>query len=398
MTETIPLLRSAISNNHKIELLANNAPTQDIATATTLVLHNSKDEQQQYNLNDLTNYRIDDKPLPLRAIYNAFLHKDSSVADYISDSQLKKIETINFKNKNDLINYLQGNTDVLHALAGGAATGAAGVTSGTATGASSVSETPLRGTPGADASIASTVAPIQSQAATAALINPAEAPLLHENFFQGEKLINFNYLIKDAQLKIINQLKSDMKKSASSNNAHKVGKPPGGVPPKSRKNESPIILLSPSTSALLQMQNAKDFLEYGTFKEPATQSLTSASSTLLIIKKNLAHLGPQKFLIVNSTEFFTKQDYWNRVVAIFTTGQPWQFKGYPIKDPEKLFQKHKGYHIAYEGDMINKNVQNWNVEVIKIDRNRRFNDKEISEYFWASLEKAMIAKGFPRRA
>lgn len=335
-------LRDAIVNKNKITLLNKDQEADQISTATALSIKNDT-----YDLDADTSFTADKKPLSLRAIYNAWLHKDSKTAEYISDSQAHNIATVNFSSKNDLISYLDGTNSKL---------GVQPLAATTDTNGSSEDE------------------------------NSQEPKLLYNNLFQGEKLIDFKYLVKDIQLKIINPLKSDVKKISKTS-----AKP---ALQKASRNDNPIILLSPSTSALLQMQNVKQFLETGVYTSPASLSVTASSSNLLIIKKTLAHLGAQKFLIVNSTEYFTKPEYWNRVVAIFTTGQPWQFKNYITKEPEHLFQRYKGYYLNYEGESVNKNVQNWNVEVIKIDRNRRFNDKEIAANFWASLEKSMIIKGY----
>lgn len=279
----------------------------------------------------------------LRAVCYAWLKKDLSTADYISQAQKSDIPIIPFKHKTELLRVLEG-------------------------------EEPAANT------APEPIAPPQPE--LPAYLNDAEDVLLHDGLLQGEKLVDFAYLRKDAQLKIINVLKGKSR--------GKVEKPG----PASKQKGAPVILLSPASSALIQMSNIKTFLENGVFQPPEVAH--SRGSNLVFVRKTLPTLGDQKFLVVNLTDFFTKPDYWERVVAIFTSGQQWQFKNYQEKNPEVLFQKYKGYHVTYEGDVVNKNIDKWNVETIRLDRNRRFNDKEISEQFWASLERAMIYRGYKK--
>lgn len=102
-----------------------------------------------------------------------------------------------------------------------------------------------------------------------------------------------------------------------------------------------------------------------------------------------------KFVVVSNVEkFFVKPEYWDRVVAVFTTGQEWQFKNYKVNQPNLLFQKVKGFYVNYSGDSVPSNVKNWNVQVISLDRNQRFKDRQISEFLWETIERFMLSRGY----
>ncbi|GMM33164.1 Cdc73 protein [Saccharomycopsis crataegensis] len=390
MSTALADLRSSIIAKSPITLLdAAGTAIDDISLATTIVLG-----EKQYNLHQET-IKINNKDLPLQAFYNVWVMRDFSTADYISQSQSKNIPTISFHNKSELIKYFDGQSTTFldsSSVVSSSTTAPVKIKTDEAEEDKKKQENYVGSGAAAATAAAGEVSNSNNNNKNNnnnnnIASNELEVPLLHDNLFQGVKSINFEYLVKEAELKIVKPLKS------KSSHGGKIGKPDkanGG----GKKVDNPIILLSPATSALIQMSNIKEFLENGVFKEPNAASSQSTGTNLIRIKKVFPNLGPQQFLIVNSTDFFTKMEYWDRVVAIFTTGQLWQFKNYSIKDPEKLFQKFKGYYFGYEGALMNKNAQDWNVEVVKIDRNRRFNDKEISEQFWRSLERSMMIQGF----
>lgn len=165
-----------------------------------------------------------------------------------------------------------------------------------------------------------------------------------------------------------------------------------------RRLKDPIILLSPSASSLLQMSNIKAFLEDGQYI-PAGSS-ASGSMNLLKISRSLPNVnpaGPTRFALYDSTSSF-QPDFWNRVVAVFTTGQAWQFKSYKWSNPPELFRNVRGFYIGWDGDEIPPTVDSWKsgVALFQLDRHRRSRDREISELVWMELERWMMNKGWGR--
>jgi parafibromin len=165
------------------------------------------------------------------------------------------------------------------------------------------------------------------------------------------------------------------------------------------RKKDPIIILSPSAISMLTMNNVKSFLQDGKFIDPqstnSTENSTVNSNMVQIIRQSKRFNKKIKFVIVSNVEkFFVKPEYWDRVVAVFTTGQEWQFKNYKINQPNLLFQKVKGFYVNYNGDIIPNNVKNWNVQIISLDRNQRFKDRQISEFLWESIERFMFSKGY----
>uniref|UniRef100_A0A8H7NNZ6 Cell division control protein 73 C-terminal domain-containing protein n=1 Tax=Bionectria ochroleuca TaxID=29856 RepID=A0A8H7NNZ6_BIOOC len=115
------------------------------------------------------------------------------------------------------------------------------------------------------------------------------------------------------------------------------------------RRPNPIILLSPSASALIRLSNARSFLMEGKFSPPDTGS---SNSNMLQIERSIPSVDPARltrFILVEGPEQF-KPEYWNRVVAVFTTGQTWQFKNYKWSNPNELFKHTLGIYVGWRDD------------------------------------------------
>lgn len=176
------------------------------------------------------------------------------------------------------------------------------------------------------------------------------------------------------------------------------------------RRPDPIILLSPSASSLLRMSNARSFLEDGRFSPP---DATASAASMLHVQRVMRSIDPHRpirFILVEGSEQF-KPEYWNRVVAVFTTGQTWQFKNYKWSNPNDLFKHTLGIFVGWRGEQPPDNVTGWGHRVLAtgIDRWRgaaahpdddasRFRDKEVVELVWKSVEANMRAKGWRANA
>ena len=157
--------------------------------------------------------------------------------------------------------------------------------------------------------------------------------------------------------------------------------------------KDPIILIPSAASSILTVANIKQFLLESKYVNP--RNLPSVPNGLVNIEKNFERISrPIRFIIVDNIRMFTKPEYWDRVVAIFTTGHTWQFNNYQWNSPQELFQRCKGYYFHFAGDSVPQHVQQWNVEKVELDKNKRFKDVEVVRYFWHSLEKELISRGY----
>jgi parafibromin len=177
---------------------------------------------------------------------------------------------------------------------------------------------------------------------------------------------------------------------------------------KPARRPDPIILLSPSASALLRMSNAKAFLEGGRYTPPDHNS----TSTMLHISRTIKDIDPSRamrFILVEGPEQF-KPEYWNRVVAVFTTGQAWQFKNYRWSNPAELFKHVLGVYLGWRGEeppeavrafghrVLACSVEKWRDPGQPGAETSRWRDREVVEAIWKAIEGNMRAKGWRKDA
>ena len=173
------------------------------------------------------------------------------------------------------------------------------------------------------------------------------------------------------------------------------------------KRLEPIILLSPSASSLLRINNIKSFLGDGIFIPANHESVQGSTSSILHITRPMPSIEPRaplRFVLVDSPDQF-KPDYWARVVAVFTTGQKWQFSSYKWTQPNDLFKHALGIYVGYAGEIVPDMVRGWgrsvkNHSVDKWAANQgdkgRWRDREVVESIWTEIEEWMRARGWGR--
>lgn len=111
-----------------------------------------------------------------------------------------------------------------------------------------------------------------------------------------------------------------------------------------------------------------------------------------------------RFIVVDTPEKF-KPEYWQRVVAVFTTGQAWQFKSYKWQQPQDLFKNTLGVYVGFRGDQTPETVKGWGRGVLATQVDKfsagasaasRFRDREVVEGIWKRIEENMRQKGWRR--
>ena len=144
-----------------------------------------------------------------------------------------------------------------------------------------------------------------------------------------------------------------------------------GASRRSRAQE-PIILLANSPTALVNMFNVKALLQDGIFIPPeqARSEAGGIPELVVTIQSRSPGAGAEvgsrpgasgaqtpapgrsaqpsrRILVVDSAEAVNRlgngppgseQDAWSRVIAVFTKGQPWQFKNYRWTEPREVFR------------------------------------------------------------
>lgn len=133
---------------------------------------------------------------------------------------------------------------------------------------------------------------------------------------------------------------------------HRTGESPAAVGSKrapaaangktsSAKDSRPPIIIVPSAlSGIISSMNAADFLENSTYVTIEEKRKAGAPREKeRYISRMLSGGVKSKYLLIDSPKLSPKD--WDRVVAVFATGQGWQFKDWPagFSNPVELFSK-----------------------------------------------------------
>lgn len=364
MSDALTLLKKELKSGSAQLLDASGSTTDDIGVATTL--HLTKLDQK-FSLEEPTIYSVADSPISLKVAYFSWLNKDLGREDFTNAANEKNVEPLGFVHRSDLCSWLDGSKNEFE------------LSSGAQSSSVAKDEDVVMG----DASAVKEVDPFLKS-----VLSKERNIVDHNTSLRGNKNVDFSNAGEICKLVYLQEKKGSKRvtepESASSSK-------------KSKRPVTPIILISPSASALLTMANIKCFLEQGTYIDPNTtdpeQQKLLNHADLTTVTHVFPRVGKLSFMIVNNTDKFTKSEYWDRTCAVFTTGQTWQFKNYKWSKPSELFSNLKGYYFHFVKEPIPSTVKEWNVEVVGLDKYKRFKDAVVLNSFWDSLERALVAKG-----
>ncbi len=345
---------------------------------------------KQLKFNDLAIFDLSEKTrftkgetqtaLDLKTVYYAYLLRESSSTEYIQACSERNILNLSFLEKTDLLAWLEGAPTSEH-----------------------ITPTPEESKRAAQAQIDEPAAKRQAgkveRPETLLRIYRQEHTIHQFSWcLHGRKPTDFSSVQREAKEFFMmskgkgsdgRPIPAGPQSSSSGINGATTGKGTKG------KMRDPIILLSPSASSLITMHNVKKFLEEGTFIAPdqaAREANGPPPELLSLSRKSSAMPGyTLRIMVVESPDKF-KPDYWDRVICVFTTGQQWQFKTYQHSEPRVLFHHVKGFLVQYADEPEHAALRDWNVQGIKIERNRRHQDRVIVASLWDSLERWIAEK------
>ncbi|KAI0022346.1 putative Pol II transcription elongation factor subunit Cdc73 [Xylariomycetidae sp. FL0641] len=353
-----------------------------------------------------TRFVSNDTPVDLRSIYFAWLNREVAIPEYNAfASQLNEelggkgqVRKFAFVERLDLITWLEGaseESEYIKPLAGdkdGSTSTAAAALASKGAAAPAIGSALGRSGKG-------TLDP------RLAVIYNSERKMGDRNsVLRGIKPTDFTHVRKLAEQFMVKKPSQPPPTSIAAN--------PSLASHQKQKRADPIILLSPSASSLLRLSNVKRFLQDGEYVPPDSLAASSGSSSNMIqlsrVMKDIDPNRPLRFYVVDGIEAF-KPDYWNRVVAVFTTGQTWQFKNYRWSNPTELFRHVPGVYVGWRGEQPPEPVRAWGHRVLNVSVERwkdggvttgmdtsRWRDREAGEAIWKMIESNMRNKGWKK--
>jgi len=148
-----------------------------------------------------------------------------------------------------------------------------------------------------------------------------------------------------------------------------------------------IIVVPAAASSALTLYNAKTFFEEGRFQSTEQVKAQNPKKPKNVVVRHKDARGEMHtYHVVDRVQNLSNSE-WSRVVAIFTNGKEWEFKHYKFKNPADMFSKYTGFHLMYDDQPVNSNVQKWPVNVLKISKFKRHLDNPVSKEFWRKIQK-----------
>ncbi|KAI0847555.1 CDC73-domain-containing protein [Daldinia vernicosa] len=407
-TEQDPLLllrQSIASGGAILPTASSDVSAQEVPLSQATHLTFSTPSHISLPIDTQTRFTSNDTPVDLRSIYIAWLKREVAIPEYnASVSKLNEelgdkgqVRMLAFVERLDLITWLEGASEeceYIKPLAGdkdGSTSTAAAALASKGAAAPAIGAKLGRSGKG-------TLDP------RLAVIYNSERKMGDRNsVLRGIKPTDFSHVRKLAA-PLMSKKSQQVQPTAISNN-------PALATHKKPRRPDPIILLSPSASSLLRMTNVKSFLENGQYVPPNSLSASSSTGASMLhinrLLKDIDPNRPMRFILVEGPEQF-KPEYWNRVVAVFTTGQSWQFKNYKWSNPSELFRHVPGIYVGWRNEKPPEAVRNWGHRVMSVGidpwkesihntiDSSRWRDHEIVEHIWKAIEGNMRSKGWRR--
>lgn len=175
----------------------------------------------------------------------------------------------------------------------------------------------------------------------------------------------------------------------------KDGRPSGG----SSSTSSPIIIVPSGMTALINMWNAKQFLQDGQFvlSDQVRQADASAAKPVsLVFKRTAGRPKPVSYTVTDKAPPKGSPD-WQRVVGVIAQGANWQFKDWPFRGADKgdlvdTFNKVCGFYVHFRDEKVPDLVGNWNVKRLPLHRTNRHLDMAAMLDLYSYLDQYLTAK------
>jgi len=161
---------------------------------------------------------------------------------------------------------------------------------------------------------------------------------------------------------------------------------------------SPIIIVPPNETAVLNMFNVKSFLEdmvYVSVEEIKKKNPNEAKQEVIYVtRRKHPQAGDIRFKVVDSIVNFDDAT-WERVVAVIVSGQAWQLKGWKWNTPAEIFAHVKGLYVYFDDAKISDQVKGWNVAALPIKHQSRNKDIMQVHEIWRQID-LHLERNFPQ--
>lgn len=131
---------------------------------------------------------------------------------------------------------------------------------------------------------------------------------------------------------------------------------------------TPYIIVPAALTGVLSIFNAQDLLQRAAYVsiEEKKQQPGAKRESVVIINRAMSDGRMEQYKVIDNPRALRPEDWEHRVVAVFVSGQVWQFKDWYWSNPAELFQNILGVHLTMDGRVVDSTVQSWNCNVLKV--------------------------------
>jgi parafibromin len=150
----------------------------------------------------------------------------------------------------------------------------------------------------------------------------------------------------------------------------------------------PIIVVPAAISSVITLFNVHDFLQQGQFLSTAEKRQVNPKKPDSVAIERSSFYDARRtvrYECIDDVSKLKNSNDWERVVAVFVSGAAWQFENWPktiYSTPQAIFENLAAFHVYYDDEPINKNVQQWRVKKLAISKNKRYQDRGTVTEIW----------------
>ena len=155
---------------------------------------------------------------------------------------------------------------------------------------------------------------------------------------------------------------------------------------------SPIIIVPNALTSDIGTINAKDLLLKGIYH--SVEDMRKSGQPManeIRISRRMPDGREKQYKIINDASKLPKEG-WDRVCAVFVTGQPWQFKNWRYNNSVDLFQQALGVYINLDGKVISPTIKSWNCSVLKTSSSNQTVNIGSMKSFWLKVDEFIKLK------
>eukprot|EP01033_Poteriospumella_lacustris_P005502 gene5502-3921_t len=231
----------------------------------------------------------------------------------------------------------------------------------------------------------STVAPAEGTVTSA---DADRLSKLRSKFFPlyASKSSIYNIAGKDDFRSVLKIFNNTVLQRASESGKSQAAGSAAPAPSSSAQRAKPIIVVPSALTSVINMFNAKKFLEEGTYVKPeAAIEMGAAAKKVDVVVRRMGGQRVQLYKLIDDPTNLPPEE-WSRIAAVFVTGQRWQFNRWRESDPVQLFQQTLATHLTLEGRPVDPTVLSWNCRVLKVDEFKDYVNAGVVSQFWLNLD------------